>query len=417
MPARGTRLRLAAAGVATLAVSVSIAGCQQGGTDSNGAAAPNNHVAANGGSGNGASNEQGGSSSAPAVISTNVTDGGDVAVNTPVTVHVADGTLDDVVFTMKGTKQPLRGTYNADKTRWTANDLLEPGTTYAVASKAVNADGAMAKARSSFTTQDLSLDEQTYASVQPLQKEVVGVGMPVIVQFDIPVHNKRAFEKHMTVTATPATVGTWHWISDQEVHWRPKTFWQPGTKVHVDVDVNGVSAGHGIFGQESRHVNFTVGRSIIMKPNLANDQMKVLINGELARTIPITGGKAGFDTRSGTKLIIEKFYVKRMDSATVGIQPGSPDYYNIPDVYYAQRVTFSGEFLHSAPWSEYAQGSYNVSHGCVGMSPTNAAWLYKITHRGDPVEVTGTNRGLEENNGWTDWNESYAKYKQASALG
>jgi lipoprotein-anchoring transpeptidase ErfK/SrfK len=144
--------------------------------------------------------------------------------------------------------------------------------------------------------------------------------------------------------------------------------------------------------------------------------MKVLINGNLARTIPITGGMPGFDTRSGIKLIIEKFYVKRMDSATVGIPQGDPNYYNIPDVYYAQRVTFSGEFLHSAPWSEYAQGSYNVSHGCVGMSPDNAKWLYDITHRGDPVEVTGTSRGLEENNGWTDWNESYKQYRQASAL-
>jgi lipoprotein-anchoring transpeptidase ErfK/SrfK len=287
---------------------------------------------------------------------------------------------------------------------------------YVVASRAVAADGAVSKNRDSFSTQDLSLDEQTYASVQPLKNEVVGVGMPVIVQFDIPVHNKRAFEKHMTVTADPVTAGTWHWVSDQEVHWRPKHYWQAGTKVHVDVNVNGVSAGNGIYGQLSRHVDFTVGRSVIMKANLASDEMKVLINGSLARTIPITGGKAGFETRSGIKLIVEKFYVKQMDSATVGIQPGSPEYYNIPDVYYAQRVTFSGEFLHAAPWSVYAQGAYNVSHGCVGMSTENAAWLYGITHRGDPVVVSGTSRGLEENNGWTDWDQSFKEYKQASAL-
>ena len=79
-----------------------------------------------------------------------------------------------------------------------------------------------------------------------------------------------------------------------------------------------------------------------------------------------------------------------MDAATVGIEPGDPEYYNIPDVQYAQRVTYSGEFLHAAPWSVYAQGSSNVSHGCVGMSTDNGAWLFSITHRGDPVEVTGT---------------------------
>ena len=53
----------------------------------------------------------------------------------------------------------------------------------------------------------------------------------------------------------------------------------------------------------------------------------------------------------------------------------------------------------------------------AGVTRTdNAAWLFNLTHRGDPVEVTGTQRGLEDGNGWTDWNESYYQYKQASAL-
>jgi lipoprotein-anchoring transpeptidase ErfK/SrfK len=180
--------------------------------------------------------------------------------------------------------------------------------------------------------------------------------------------------------------------------------------------VNGVNAGNGVYGQMSRKMHFSVGRSVIMKINLKSDQMKVMINGQLARTIPVTGGEPGKDTRSGIKLIVEKFTSIRMDGATVGFAPGSPDYYNIPDVQYAQRVTFSGEFLHAAPWSTYAQGSYNVSHGCVGMSTDNAAWLFGVTHRGDPVEVTGSNRGLEDNNGWTDWNEPFKQYMQASAL-
>ena len=193
--------------------------------------------------------------------------------------------------------------------------------------------------------------------------------MPVIVQFDIPVKRKAEFERHMKVTAKPATVGSWSWISDTEAHWRPKKYWKSGTKVHVDVDVNSLPAGNGVYGQMDRKVDFKIGQSVIMKANVSTDQMKVLIDGKLARTIPITGGMAGgFETRSGTKLIIEKFAVKRMDAATVGIQPGDPEYYDIPDVQYAQRVTFSGEFLHAAPWSVYAQGSSNVSHGCVGVS-------------------------------------------------
>jgi lipoprotein-anchoring transpeptidase ErfK/SrfK len=220
----------------------------------------------------------------------------------------------------------------------------------------------------------------------------------------------------MTVTSKPATQGSWHWISDQEVHWRPKSFWKSGTKVHVDVNVNGVSAGNGVYGQTSRTLNFTVGRSVIMKIDLKTDHMKVLLNHHLARTIPVTGGMPGLETRSGIKLIVEKFTSIDMNGSTVGFAPGSANYYNIPNVQYAQRVTFSGEFLHAAPWSTYAQGSSNVSHGCVGMSTENAAWLFGVTHRGDPVEVTGSSRGIEPNNGWTDWDQSFKQYKQASAL-
>jgi lipoprotein-anchoring transpeptidase ErfK/SrfK len=210
--------------------------------------------------------------------------------------------------------------------------------------------------------------------------------------------------------------GTWHWISDNEVHWRPRTYWKPGTDVTVDADVNGVSAGNGIFGQMDRRTSFHIGDAVIMKINLADHQMRVSDNGKLLRTIPVTGGAAGFTTRSGIKVIIEKFRVKRMNSATVGIKRGDPNYYNIPDVEYAQRVTYSGEFLHAAPWSVGSQGLANVSHGCVGMSTTNAAWLYNLTHRGDVVDVSGTSRPMEPTNGYGDWNVPWSSYKAGSAL-
>jgi lipoprotein-anchoring transpeptidase ErfK/SrfK len=411
MPVRGSRSRLAVAAVAVLAVSVSLAGCQEDGKSTSGA------DDASSPSGGTASGDEEAAGAPAAVLHTNVSKGqSDVTVDTPVTVRVSDGSLESVAFKQQKHQQELTGSFNADKTVWTADGLLEPGTSYVVQASATNADGVQTNSQTKFSTEDLTLDQQTYASLTPLQSETVGVGMPVIVQFDIPVQRKAAFEQHMTVTAKPATVGSWNWISDTEVHWRPKTYWKSGTKVHVDVDVNSINAGNGIYGQMSRDIDFKIGQSVIMRADLSTDQMKVMIDGALARTIPITGGKPGFATRSGTKLIIEKFTEKRMDAATVGINPGDPEYYDIPDVEYAQRVTFSGEFLHAAPWSTYAQGSYNVSHGCVGMSTDNGAWLFSVTHRGDPVEVTGTNRGLEQGNGWTDWNESFADYKAGSAL-
>jgi hypothetical protein len=60
------------------------------------------------------------------------------------------------------------------------------------------------------------------------------------------------------------------------------------------------------------------------------------------------------------KVIIEKFRQKRMNSETVGIAPDDPEYYDIDDVEYAMRVTYSGEFIHAAPWSVGSQGYANV---------------------------------------------------------
>ena len=100
----------------------------------------------------------------------------------------------------------------------------------------------------------------------------------------------------------------------------------------------------------------------------------------MLRTIPITTGEQPkFTTRSGIKVIIEKYDAKRMDSETIGIPNDSPDGYNIDNVQWAMRVTYSGEFVHAAPWSVGSQGYANVSHGCTGMSTANADWLYHMT--------------------------------------
>lgn len=337
-----------------------------------------------------------------------------VPVSTVLSVHADGGTLRDVVVRGGGVR--LAGDLSADGTAWEATGRLEPGLDYAVNAVTVRTDGVVRRTHSAFHTQDLTLDQQTYASVSPLQGETVGVGMPVIVNFDVPVRDKATFEQHMTVTSTPRQRGSWYWMSDYEAHWRPVRYWRAGTEVSVDIDVNSLPAGGGVFGQESRHVDFHVGDAVISKVNAQTHQMQTYINGVLARTTPITTGKPGFTTRSGVKVIIEKFRVKRMNSETVGIAADDPEAYDIDDVEYAMRVTYSGEFLHAAPWSVGSQGYANVSHGCTGMSTDNAAWIYNISKRGDVVEYTGTDVYMSLTNGYGDWNLSFPEYTKGSAL-
>jgi len=348
-------------------------------------------------------------------ISTSVRRGEqNVPVDRALKVSATDGTISSVRVSSPAGQ--VAGEIAPDGASWQATERLEPGTAYVVKTVASNGDGERVRRTTRFATQELSLDQQTYPSVAPLADETVGVGMPVIVTFDVPVTDRAAFEKHMTVTPTPAQPGAWHWLSDTEAHWRPKTYWKAGTDVHVDVDVNSVAAGNGIYGQESRQLDFHIGEAHVYKVNAKTHQMKVFSNGKLLRTIPITTGKPGFTTRSGVKVIIEKFETKRMNSETVGIAQDNPEYYDIDDVKWAMRLTYSGEFIHGAPWSVGSQGYANVSHGCTGMSDANAAWLFAMSQRGDVVEYTGTDRPMTFDNGYGDWNESFAEYQQGSAL-
>lgn len=349
-------------------------------------------------------------------ITSNIARGAqDVDLTRKLRLTVQSGTFEDVeVTTRRG--EPVAGRLSADKTRWVSQQVLSSGTRYKVAGTAVDRDGLQKSYDAGFRARVLSLDEQTYPSFVG-DGQTVGVGMPVIVRFDVPVTDKAAIEKRLEVTSKPAQVGAFHWISDNEVHWRPRTYWKPGTRVSVDADVAGVPAGGGIYGQVDRSMNMTIGDAMVSKVDMNSHEMKVFRNGQLIRTIPITTGEQPkFTTRSGTKVIVEKFRQKRMNSETVGIDPDSADGYDIDDVEYAMRVTYSGEFIHAAPWSVGSQGAANVSHGCTGMSTANAGWLYENSKVGDVVEYTGTDRGTDLTNGFGDWNTSFADYKSGSAL-
>ncbi len=355
----------------------------------------------------------------PVTLTPNVQDGTkNVKVDTVVTVKAANGTVGAVKLTYAGkdskgksVKGTVEGAVAKDKTGWTASERLEPTSTYTLTVRGTNPEGSAVTTKTTFSTQALTLQQQTFAQLQPLKGSKVGIGMPVILTFDVPVKNRKEFEKHLTVTMAPKQEGSWSWFSDKEVHFRPKSYWKPGTEVTATADLNGLSAGNGIYGQNSTSTSFTVGRSLITKINLDTKKAKVYINGNLERTIPISAGKSGWTTRSGTKLIMEKLPVTRMTNEMIGANES----YDLK-VRYAMRITWSGEFLHAAPWNSANLGRVNASHGCVGMSTADAGWLFNRVEVGDPVVTTGSSRGLEKGNGYTDWDVSWSQYQQGSAL-
>jgi lipoprotein-anchoring transpeptidase ErfK/SrfK len=292
---------------------------------------------------------------------------------------------------------------------------MDFGTKYTVAATAVDLRGNETSVNDSFKT--FVPDKELTATSNLEDGSPYGVGMPITLTFSQSVKNKKAIEErlHVTTDAKTPIEGAWNWETDQTVTYRPKEFWPAHTGVEFNADIKGVNAGDDTYATENKKEDFKIGSSFVIEQNSGTHEMTVKRDGKVIRTIPSSTGRPGHETRSGTVLVMSKEEHVVMDAATLGIPKDSPDYYRL-DVYYAMRVTWSGEYIHSAPWSVYAQGNSNVSHGCINVSPDNAIWLFNTAKIGDPVVIKNTGVSQDLGNGWTMWEESWKEWKSGSAL-
>jgi hypothetical protein len=84
---------------------------------------------------------------------------------------------------------------------------------------------------------------------------------------------------------------------------------------------------------------------------------------------------------------------------------------------WAVRISNNGEFIHANPASSGAQGSSNVSHGCVNLSTADAQAYYNSAIYGDPVEVTNSGVNLAPSDGDIyDWAIPWGQWQALSAL-
>jgi lipoprotein-anchoring transpeptidase ErfK/SrfK len=240
--------------------------------------------------------------------------------------------------------------------------------------------------------------------------------MPLVVRFSEPAKDedaRAALEERLVVETSKPVEGAWRWFGDDEVHYRPKKYWPAGTKITLRINTLGATNGDGAWGIREKVKTFRIGRSVVTRVDLKTKRMNVYVNGKLARTIPVTGGKKDWETRRGTKVILEKRRNINFRNQAIG----APEEYNLRAPY-GLRVTWSGEFLHSAAWSVASQGKRNVSHGCIGMSVANSKWLWSISQVGDPAETVNTGGELMPvtGNGYGDWNLTWEDWKAGSAL-
>ncbi|MFK4099036.1 Ig-like domain-containing protein [Streptomyces sp. NPDC019531] len=328
-------------------------------------------------------------------------------------VAATKGKLTEVqVKDAKGTA--VAGTIAADGASWTPSAHLASGTAYTVHAVAKDSDGRTAAEDSSFTT--LTPKNTFLGTFTPEDGSTVGVGMPFSIRFTRGITSPEDVEKAITIKTSPAVDVEGHWFGNDRLDFRPEQYWKEGTKVTVDLNLDGVEGRSGVYGKQDKTVSFTIGRNQVSVVDAKKHTMKVTQDGKTVKTIAVTTGKPGYDTWNGQMVISEKLAVTRMNGETVGY--GGE--YDIKDVPHAARLTDSGTFIHGNYWGGGAFGNYNASHGCVGLrdvkggydSGVPAAWFFNHSMLGDVVVVKNSDDAtVAADNGLNGWNMSWEKWK------
>jgi lipoprotein-anchoring transpeptidase ErfK/SrfK len=345
-------------------------------------------------------------------LNASVTDGAvGVPVGAPVTVSAEDGVLGAVTM-VNEEGELVSGRLSPDGITWSTTEPLGYNKRYTLNAQSLGLGGVTTR---EMTFETHSPENLTMPYVLPTEGEVVGIGQPVAIRFDENIPNRLAAQKAITVKTNPPVEGAFYWLNNRELRWRPAQYWTPGTTVDVAVNTYGVDLGDGLFGQDDVTTRFTIGDAVITTVDDSTKTLTMKRNGEVIKTMPISMGKNSTPTNNGTYIVGGRFSHIIMDSSTYGVPVNSPNGYRT-EVDWATQISYSGIFVHAAPWSVGSQGYSNVSHGCINVSTSNGHWFYDNSKRGDIVEIVNTvGSTLPGTDGLGDWNIPWEQWEAGNA--
>ena len=337
----------------------------------------------------------------------------DVPASAEITASARGATITTVSVAEVGGRA-VSGRWRDDRSSWVPDTPLKYDTRYVATVTATSDSGETVTKTATFRTMGKP-SSFTGTGLYLFDGGVYGVAMPVVVEFHpgVPKKYRASVQKRLFVETDPPQPGTWHWLDDgTQAYYRAPEFWKPGTTLSVRIAVGGHPTGPGRYGDTDRSATAQIGEKLVMVVDNKTKSMQVFKDDKLVRTMPVSLGAPRTPSSSGTMVVMEKLRKTVFDTYD---ELGPEEGYRI-DIEYAQRLTWGGEFIHSAPWSVADQGVRNVSHGCVNLSPDNARWLFNQTKIGDPITVKGTEVKLRPGNGWTAWDMTWEEFVKGSAL-
>ncbi len=297
--------------------------------------------------------------------------------------------------------------------KWTPVQWMAWDTKFDLSLKARGGEPALTLSKNvSFQTPLEPLPAGTVnITVSPSKGQQVGMGATWVVQFStpIPVSLQQEILSRLNTTESIVDPVGWHWWSQTEVDGRPENFWPLNENATLSVNLDGLVLNGQRLVTSQVQSSFTVVNQHLTKISALTDQMQVYNGNQLLYTFPVSLGRSGFQTISGTLVVLYKEPVVFMNSATIGF----PGIY-AENVYLDVAISTDGYYIHSAPWDVYDHGHYNVSFGCVEQNPDHAQWFYNFSQPGDVVIISGTSlQANEAQNGEGDWNIPWSQFQPA----
>jgi lipoprotein-anchoring transpeptidase ErfK/SrfK len=238
-----------------------------------------------------------------------------------------------------------------------------------------------------------------------------GIGMPVIAFFSRKIKSGKALQDATKVTVDGKPIdGGWYFEYSSyykgypiEAHWRPEHYWPAHSNVHVDIPAKGLSAGGNLAYNDSLTLDFSIGPKNVAVVNDITHHITVTSDGRKKFDFPVSLGASQTPTARGIKVIMEK---------GVSICMSGPGYSEC-GIKYTQRLTYGGEYLHSAPWNvSNINNGVDSSNGCTNLLPDNAATLYHFLEVGDVVEYPNANGpAMQIGMGYGDWNVLWSTWQ------
>ncbi len=265
--------------------------------------------------------------------------------------------------------------------------------------------------------------------------DALGVGTLPQLTFNRAIPSKAVVERHLTVKATDmfgrtyAVPGSWGWLDDRTVMFRPKSWWPGNSRIDIvstlGKAVLGKTGSTYVVGSPSLETTYTfsTSRRMIIRVDGKTHMMKVYLNDKKVKTFPVSLGQKEWESRNGVKVISTRKEPKHTYTSvsldlTTADDTTNPDFYELKDIPWNTRLTPTGEFMHSAPWALGRLGKWNGSHGCTNMRTEDAKWIFDKTIPGDVAIYTNTGGAtVEPGNGPGGlWNIPWDKWLKKSAL-